>query len=45
MELDVAVGQKINFPRVSAVVTLTADDCVLLVGDRAQFKQCFVELG
>jgi hypothetical protein len=45
MKLNGSVAQEIHFPRVGAVCTLCADDCVLFVFDRSQVKQCFVELG
>ncbi len=45
MELDISVCQKVNFPCVRPVIPLTTDHRVSVVGDRAQFKQCLVELG
>ena len=45
MKLDVAIGQKVNFARVSTIFTLTANDVVLCICDRAQLKQGLIKLG
>jgi len=45
MELNVAIGQKVNFACVSTVFTLTADDVVLCICDRSQLKQGLIKLG
>lgn len=45
MKLDVAIGQKVNFACVSTIFTLTADDVVLCICDRAQLEQGLIKLG
>jgi hypothetical protein len=45
MELDVAISQKVNFARVSTIITLTTDNGVRVIGNCSKFKQCFIELG
>ena len=45
MKLDVAIGQKVNFACVSTIFTLTANDVVFCICDRAQLKQGLIKLG
>lgn len=44
MELNVTVGQKVDFAGVGTVISLSADHRMRLIADGAQLKQCFVEL-
>lgn len=45
MELDVAIGQKVNLACVRTIITLSTDNGVRLIGNCSKLKQCFVELG
>lgn len=45
MELNVTIREEVHFSGVGTVFPDTTHNCVLLVGDRTQFKKRFVELG
>jgi hypothetical protein len=45
MELNVAIGQKVNFSGVRTVIALTANDVVLCICDRSQLKKGLIKLG
>jgi hypothetical protein len=45
MELDVTVSQKIDLAHVSAIVTISTNDCVLCISNSSKLKQSLVELG
>jgi hypothetical protein len=45
MELDVAIGQEINFACIRTIVTLSANNGMFVIRNRSKLKQCFVELG
>jgi hypothetical protein len=45
MEFDISVGEKIDFSGIGSVIPLSADDCVLIVGDGTQFEKRSVKFG
>lgn len=45
MKFDISIGQKIDLAGVRAVFTLSTNDCVILISNCSQLKQCLVKLG